>query len=220
MRHRVKGRKLNRTAAHRVATFRALATAILREKKIRTTVAKAKELRTFVEPIISRAKTDSVANRRNIARHIQDKDILKELFNEIAPKIGDRPGGYTRVVKLGRRQGDGAEMAIIELVDYNDVNSKPKAKKSEVKEEVIEDANVVEETVVEDVTEEEVVADETVTEEAVVEEVVAEEAVVEDAKVEEVKEKATEEVKAEEKPKKAKAAKTTKKDSEKKKEDK
>jgi len=179
MRHRVKGRKLNRTASHRVATFRALATAILREKKIKTTVAKAKELRTFVEPLISRAKNDTVANRRNIARHIQDKDILKELFNEIAPKIGDRPGGYTRVVKLGRRQGDGAEMAIIELVDYNDVNSKPKDKKSEVKEEVIEDANVVEETVVEETTEEEVVAEETV----------------EEAKVEK-----TEEVKAEESP--------------------
>lgn len=150
MRHRVKGRKLNRTASHRVATFRALATALLREKKIRTTVAKAKELRGFVEPLISRAKTDSVANRRNIARHIQDKIILKELFSEIIPKIGDRPGGYTRVVKLGRRQGDGAEMAIIELVDYNDVNSKPKEKKAEVKEEVIEDANIVEETVVEE----------------------------------------------------------------------
>jgi len=189
MRHRVKGRKLNRTASHRVATFRALATAILREKKIKTTVAKAKELRTFVEPLISRAKNDTVANRRNIARHIQDKDILKELFNEIIPKIGDRPGGYTRVVKLGRRQGDGAEMAIIELVDYNDVNSKPKAKKAEAKEEVIEDANVVEETVTEETTEEEVVAEETET---------VEETKVEEAKVEEVKEETTEEVKAEE----------------------
>ena len=198
MRHRVKGRKLNRTASHRVATFRALATALLREKKIRTTVAKAKELRSFVEPIISRAKTDSVANRRNIARHIQDKDILKELFSEIVPKIGDRPGGYTRVVKLGRRQGDGAEMAIIELVDYNDVNSKPKAKKAEAKEEVIEDANVVEETVVEETTEE-VVAEETET--------------VEETKVEEteVKEEKPEKVKAAKKPEKPKTEKTTEK---------
>lgn len=181
MRHRVKGRKLNRTASHRVATFRALATALLREKKIRTTVAKAKELRGFVEPLISRAKTDSVANRRNIARYIQDKDILKELFSEIIPKIGDRPGGYTRVVKLGRRLGDGAEMAIIELVDYNDVNSKPKAKKADVKEEVIEDANVVEETVAK-----EVVVEETKT----LEESKGEEAT-EDVKVEEATEKSS-----------------------------
>jgi len=154
MRHRVKGRKLNRTASHRLATFRALATALVREKKIRTTVAKAKSLRGFVEPIISRAKTDSVANRRNIARHIQDKEVLKELFNEIIPTIGDRPGGYTRVIKLGQRPGDGAEMAIIELVDYNNVNKTetPKAAKP-AKDDVIEDANVVEETVTEKVAE-------------------------------------------------------------------
>ncbi len=174
MRHRVRGRKLNRTASHRLATFRALATAIIREKKIRTTVAKAKELRGFVEPLVSRAKVDTVANRRHVARFIQDKEVLKELFNEIIPKIGDRPGGYTRVVKLGRRRGDAAEMAIIEFVDYNDVNAKPKQKKVEVKEEVIEEANVVEEAVVEEVKE---------TVEEVTE--VAEE------KVEEVKEEAT-----------------------------
>ncbi|MDA3861748.1 MAG: 50S ribosomal protein L17, partial [Melioribacteraceae bacterium] len=120
MRHRVRGRKLNRTASHRLATFRALATAIIREKKIKTTVAKAKELRMFVEPLISKAKVDSVANRRHIARFIQDKEVLKELFTEVMPKVGDRPGGYTRVVKLGQRRGDAAEMAIIELVDYND----------------------------------------------------------------------------------------------------
>ncbi len=179
MRHRVKGRKLNRTASHRIATFRALATALLREKKIRTTIAKAKELRSFVEPLISRAKTDSVANRRNVARYIQDKEILKELFNEIVPKIGDRPGGYTRVVKLGRRQGDGAEMAIIELVDYNDVNSKPQVPKAETKEEIIEDANVVEETVAEKTE-------------------VTDDAKVEETKSEDVKEETTEEVKAEE----------------------
>ena len=158
MRHRVRGRKLNRTASHRLATFRALATAIIREKKIRTTVAKAKELRGFVEPLVSRAKVDSVANRRHIARFIQDKEVLKELFSEIIPKVGDRPGGYTRVVKLGRRRGDAAEMAIIEFVDYNDVNAQsiaPKVEvKDEVKDEVIEDANVVEETVTEEVVEE------------------------------------------------------------------
>lgn len=148
MRHRVKGRKLNRTASHRLATFRALATAIIREKKIKTTLAKAKELRGFIEPLVSRAKVDSVANRRFIARHIQDKEVLKELFSEIIPKVGDRPGGYTRVVKLGMRQGDAAEMAIIEFVDYNDVNSKPKSKSKKVtsKKEEIKDAVVVEES--------------------------------------------------------------------------
>jgi large subunit ribosomal protein L17 len=176
MRHRVKGRKLNRTASHRLATFRALATALFREKKIKTTVAKAKSLREFAEPLISKAKNDTVASRRLVARQIHDKEVLKELFNEIVPKIGDRPGGYTRVVKLGQRQGDGAEMAIIELVDYNDVNSKPKATKAKVKEEDIEEATVVEETTTEE-TSEEVVAEE---------------------KVEEVKEDAAEEVKAEE----------------------
>lgn len=151
MRHRVKGRKLNRTASHRVATMRALATALLREKKIKTTVAKAKEIRLVVEPMITRAKNDSVAARRIIAKDINDKDVVKELFNEIAPKIGDRPGGYTRVVKLGRRLGDAAEMAIIELVDYNDVTSRKKPKKAKT-----EDAKIVAETIDEEVVEEEI----------------------------------------------------------------
>ncbi|MBU0474864.1 MAG: 50S ribosomal protein L17 [Bacteroidetes bacterium] len=180
MRHRVRGRKLNRTASHRLATFRALATALFREKKIRTTISKAKELRGFAEPLISRAKEDTVANRRQVAKHIQDKDVLKELFSEIIPKVGNRPGGYTRIVKLGQRRGDAAEMAIIELVDYNDVNAKENAPKIKVKKEDIQDANVVEETVstevvtsedtesvktdVENVAEEEVKAEETITE--------------------------------------------------------
>ena len=148
MRHRVKGRKLNRTASHRLATFRALATAIIREKKIKTTLAKAQELRGFIEPLFSRANLYSFAHRRFIARHIPDKEVLKELFSEIIPKVGDRPGGYTRVVKLGMRQGDAAEVAIIEFVDYNDVNSKPKSKSKKVtsKKEEIKDAVVVEES--------------------------------------------------------------------------
>lgn len=187
MRHRVKGRKLNRTASHRLATMRALATALFREKKIKTTVAKAKETRVFAEPIITRAKSDSVAARRIVAKDIQDKEVLKELFNEIIPKIGDRPGGYTRVVKLGRRLGDAAEMAIIELVDYNDVVERKKPRKAKT-----EDAKVVEETVEDKATEE-----------------VVEEAVVVD-EIDEVKDEATEaveetpEVKAEEKNEEAK----------------
>ncbi len=151
MRHRVKGRKLGRTAAHREATLRLLATSLLQHKKIKTTVSKAKELRSYVEPLITRAKVDSVANRRHISRFIKDKDIVRELFSEIVEKIGDRPGGYTRVVKLGQRRGDAAEMAIIELVDYSDVaEEKPKKtkKKAEVKveEAKVQDAEIIEET--------------------------------------------------------------------------
>ena len=151
MRHRVKGRKLNRSTPHRLATKRALATALLREKKIKTTLAKAKEIRVFVEPMITRAKSDTVAARRIVAKDIHDKEVVKELFSEIVPKVGDRPGGYTRVVKLGRRQGDAAEMAIIELVDYNDLVErkklrKPKTEDAKVVDEVIEEAEVVETT--------------------------------------------------------------------------
>ena len=164
MRHRVKGRKLSRTASHRMATLRSLSTALLKHKKIKTTLAKAKELRTFVEPLITKAKDNSVNSRRFIARHINDKEVVKELFSEIVEKIGDRPGGYTRVVKLGNRPGDGADVAIIELVDYNNLSdkkakpstekkeTKPKSKKksdepkAEVKEEDVVDAEVIEET--------------------------------------------------------------------------
>ena len=148
MRHRVRGRKLGRTASHRTATLRALATSLLKHKKIKTTVAKAKELRTFVEPMITRAKTDSVHARRLIAQDINDKAVIKELFDEIVTKIGDRKGGYTRVVKLGNRFGDGAEMAIIELVDFNDVakvkERKPKAKKAKPE---VADAEIISEKV-------------------------------------------------------------------------
>lgn len=163
MRHRVKGRKLNRTASHRSATMRALATALIREKKIKTTLAKAKELRMFIEPMITRAKNDSVAARRIIAKDINDNEVIKELFNEIIPKIGDRPGGYSRVVKLGTRVGDAAEMAIIELVDYNSVVEKKKVSKPKTKK-----AKVIEEPVVEVVDEKETetseVTDETIAE--------------------------------------------------------
>jgi len=158
MRHNVKGRKLGRTASHRLATLRALATALLRYKKIKTTVAKAKETRVFVEPIITKAKTDSVHTRRLVSEDIQDKTLVKELFTEIVKKIGDRPGGYTRIVKLGHRRGDAAEMALLELVDFNDLvaKKKPAAKKKDetaaaeapkkkTAEAKVEDAVVVEE---------------------------------------------------------------------------
>ncbi|MEP1151583.1 MAG: 50S ribosomal protein L17 [Balneola sp.] len=121
MRHRVKGRKLSRTAAHRKATMRALSMALIREHRITTTVAKAKELRGFVEPLITRAKVDSHHNRKQVFSSLQNNDAVTQLFTEIGPKVGDRPGGYTRVIKTGYRQGDAAEMAIIELVDFNDL---------------------------------------------------------------------------------------------------
>ena len=175
MRHGVKGRKLSRTASHRTATLRNLATSLLRSKKIKTTTAKAKELKTFVEPLITKAKNDTVASRRNVARHIKDKEVLRELFTEIVEKIGDRPGGYTRVIKLGNRLGDAAEMSMIELVDYNDVvEDKPKKKAQKpAKAKEVKDAVVVEETTV-DKAEAEVVEKEVKTEEAT-EEVKAEE---------------------------------------------
>lgn len=137
MRKRIKGRKLGRSTSHRAATLRALATALVKHKKITTTLAKAKQLRLYVEPIITKAKKDSVHARRLIARNIHDKDVLKELFSEVVPKVADRPGGYTRVIKLGNRVGDAAEMAIIELVDFSEVSSKkPRKTKKKVEEEV------------------------------------------------------------------------------------
>ncbi|MCS7082426.1 MAG: 50S ribosomal protein L17 [Bacteroidetes bacterium] len=121
MRHGVKGRKLGRTAEHRRATLAALSRALIQHKRIITTLAKAKELRRVIEPIITRAKLDSTHNRRIAFAFLQDKRAIQELFGSVAPKAKERPGGYTRVVRLGRRQGDGAEMAVIELVDFNDV---------------------------------------------------------------------------------------------------
>lgn len=130
MRHRVKGRKLSRTASHRHALLRSLATSLLKHKKITTTTAKAKELRKFVEPIITKAKIDSVASRRYVAIKINDREVVQDLFGDIVTKIGDRPGGYTRIVHRGQRKGDAAEMAIIELVDFSGV-VKPKTPKKE-----------------------------------------------------------------------------------------
>jgi|DewCreStandDraft_4_1066084.scaffolds.fasta_scaffold85187_2 large subunit ribosomal protein L17 len=128
MRHRKSGRKLKRTASHRRALLAALSTELLRHKRITTTVAKAKETRMVVEKLITRAKnaiarTDAPAvavhARREVARVIRDRAVVKELFTTIAEKVATRPGGYTRIVKLGQRKGDGAELAVLELVDFN-----------------------------------------------------------------------------------------------------
>ena len=137
MRHNVKGRKLGRTASHRKATLNSLATSLFKYKRVRTTVAKAKETRTFAEALITKARANTVHARRHVARFINDSTVVQQLFSEIVPKIGDRPGGYTRVVKLGRRLGDAAELAILELVDYNEVANQQaeenKEKKTEKK---------------------------------------------------------------------------------------
>ena len=130
MRHRLKGSNLGRTTSHKTATMRSLATALIKHKKIKTTIAKAKEMRLFVEPLITKAKVDSVHARRIVSRDIKDKEVVKELFNEVIPKIGSRPGGYTRIIKLGNRLGDSAEMAYLELVDFSDVIPKKTSKES------------------------------------------------------------------------------------------
>ena len=143
MRHRKSGRKLKRTASHRKATLSALCTALLRSKRIRTTLAKAKETRMVVEKLITRAKNALTAEgnvqnihaRRQVARYIRDRAVVKELFNEIAQKVSHRAGGYTRVVKLGQRFGDGAEVALLELVDYNTGQETAKTKPAKSKKE-------------------------------------------------------------------------------------
>lgn len=158
MRHGVKGRKLKRTASHRKALLINLATALLKHKRIKTTLAKAKELRSFVEPIITKARKGDLHNKKLIMEMIKDKDVVKELFSDIVTQIGERAGGYTRVVHLGRRLGDAAEMGIIELVDYNAIaneraeenksarEQKAEARKAKKQAGNVEDAKVVEET--------------------------------------------------------------------------
>jgi large subunit ribosomal protein L17 len=116
MHHRKKGRKLNRTAAHRRAMLRNMATSLFRHERIETTTAKAKELRPFAERIISLAKRGDLHARRLAARKSPDREILGKLFDELGPRFAERPGGYTRILKLGTRRGDAAETALIELV--------------------------------------------------------------------------------------------------------
>lgn len=118
MRHRVHGRKLGRTSSHRKALFRNQLTALFTHERIITTVAKAKELRPIAERMVTLAGTGTLAARRKVATMVQDKDIARRLFEEIAPRFADRPGGYTRIMRLGRRHGDNAEIAIIEFIDY------------------------------------------------------------------------------------------------------
>lgn len=117
MRHRQSGRQLNRNSSHRKAMFRNMAASLFEHEVIRTTVPKAKELRRVVEPLITRAKSDSVANRRIVFDRIRNRDMVTKLFGELGPRYESRPGGYLRILKCGFRTGDNAPMAIVELVD-------------------------------------------------------------------------------------------------------
>ena len=117
MRHRKRGRQLNRNSSHRKAMFSNMASSLVRHEVIKTTVPKAKELRRVIEPLITLAKTDSVANRRLAFARTRDNEVVAKLFNELGPRFAARPGGYTRIMKCGFRTGDKAPMAYIELVD-------------------------------------------------------------------------------------------------------
>ena len=188
MRHGKKISHLGRTASHRKAMMANMASSLIEHKRINTTVAKAKALKKFVEPLITKAKSDTTHNRRVVFSALRNKYAVSELFRDIAEKVADRPGGYTRIIKVGSRLGDNASMALIELVDFNEtyVTDKPTKKRSrrrsggkkkaETTPAVVE-AEVVED-VVEEVTEEVVATKET-------EEVAAEETLTSDVSTEE-----------------------------------
>lgn len=168
MRHGKKHNHLGRTTSHRKSMLGNMASSLIKHKRISTTLAKAKALRVYVEPIITKSKNDTTHSRRTVFAYLQDKEAVTELFRDVAAKIANRPGGYTRIIKLNNRLGDNAEMAIIELVDYNEVYGKDaaaaekkstrrgrsKAKKADTpvaekapKAEVAEETEVVEEVV-------------------------------------------------------------------------
>ncbi len=119
MRHGKRFNHLSRKAPHRKSMLSNMASSLIIHKKIETTVAKAKALRTYVEPLITKSKSDTTHSRRQVFSLLQDKNSVNELFNNVSEKIADRPGGYTRIIKMGNRLGDNAEMCVIELVDYN-----------------------------------------------------------------------------------------------------
>lgn len=191
MRHGKKINHLGRTASHRKAMLSNMANSLIEHKRINTTVAKAKALKLFVEPLITKSKNDTTHNRRVVFSYLRNKNSVTELFREVAAKVGDRPGGYTRIIKTGTRLGDNAEMCMIELVDFNEIytNAKEEAKKSrrrrggskkaapkadapveEVKEEAPVAEAVEEAPAVEETQDEAPVAEETKAEEAPAEE--------------------------------------------------
>ena len=156
MRHGKKFNHLGRQKGHRKALLTNMAVSLIQHKRINTTLAKAKALRLFVEPLITKAKTDSSHSRRVVFSYLQKKEAIQELFGDIATKVADRPGGYTRILKTGTRLGDNADMCLIELVDYNEnlltsVAPKKKSRRRSTKktvapESVVEEADVVVDT--------------------------------------------------------------------------
>jgi len=149
MRHGKKFNHLSRKTAHRKAMLSNMACSLIEHKRINTTVAKAKALRQYIEPLITKSKTDTTHNRRIVFSHLRNKYAVTELFKEISVKVADRPGGYLRIIKLGNRQGDNASMAMVELVDYNEIynpNGKKKKKTTRRGKSKKVEAAVVEET--------------------------------------------------------------------------
>lgn len=133
MRHGKKINHLSRKTAHRSAMLANMACSLIEHKRINTTLAKAKALRKYVEPLITKSKDDTTHNRRVVFSYLKDKKASSTLFRDVAPKISDRPGGYTRIIKLNNRLGDNAEMAMIELVDFNELLTKDQAKKKKTR---------------------------------------------------------------------------------------
>jgi large subunit ribosomal protein L17 len=157
MRHGKKHNHLGRTTSHRKAMLANMTCSLIEHKRINTTVAKAKALRVFAEPLITKSKTDTTHNRRIVFSYLRDKFAVTELFKEVSVKVADRPGGYLRIIKLGNRQGDNAPMAMIELVDYNEIynpNGKKVKKTTRRGRSKKADAPEVEGTTTEDNTEE------------------------------------------------------------------
>lgn len=190
MRHGKKVNHLSRTDSHRRAMLANMASSLILHKRITTTLAKAKALRVYVEPIITRSKDDTTHSRRTVFSYLQNKEVVSILFRDIAAKVANRPGGYTRILKMGNRLGDNASMALIELVDYNEIYTSgdavadkkstrrrgSKAKKADdaapavaapkaEKEEIVEAVPVIEETPAEETQVEETAVEETPTEE-------------------------------------------------------
>ena len=130
MRHGKKINHLSRTSSHRKALMANMAASLILNKRISTTTAKAKALKTYIEPLITKAKDDNTHSRRTVFSYLKDKDAVSELFRDVAEKVGDRPGGYTRILKTGNREGDNAEMCFIELVDYNETYTRSEGKQT------------------------------------------------------------------------------------------
>lgn len=174
MRHGKKVNHLGRKSAHRKAMLSNMACSLIEHKRITTTLAKAKALRVYVEPLITKSKTDSTHSRRTVFSYLGSKEVVSELFRDVAPKVADRPGGYTRIIRLGYRLGDNAEMCMIELVDFNELMLNDTTKKSSTRRSRRGGASKAA-TTTETVAEETTVVDESETPEASTEDTTSEE---------------------------------------------